>query len=111
MTTPAFASLAAAYQLHFYLCFKAHSSRPLFAPAKVQQTLTEVTAEVCGRKDYHLLEAQVSPDHVRLLVSLKPEHDVSNVVKMLKGNLSRELSRRFPETPVWLAMSYFATTS
>ena len=111
MPTPTFTSLEAAYQLHFYLCFKTHSSRPLFTSSAVQQTLTEVTAEVCNRNDYHLLETQVSPDHLRLLISLKPQHTVSGVVRMLKGNLSRELIRRSFGTSIQLARSYFARSS
>ena len=111
MESPVFSRLDPAYQLHFYLCFKSHCLRPCFADQPVRDTLREVVDDVCQREGYHLLEAQTSPDHFRLLVSLKPEHPVSQVVKTLKGNLSRALGQRFGATQRWLARGYFARTS
>jgi putative transposase len=111
MENPAFSSLEPAYQLHFYLCFKSHCLRPCFAEQRVRDTLCEVADDLCQRESYHLLEAQTSPDHFRLLISLKPEQPVSRAVKMLKGNLSRTLGRRFGGTERWLARGYFARTS
>jgi REP element-mobilizing transposase RayT len=57
--------------------------------------LTEVISDVCQREEYHLLEARSSPDHPGLLVSLKPEQAVSRAIKMMKGNLSREMGQGF----------------
>jgi putative transposase len=116
MQNPTFTSLQPAYQLHFYLCFKAHSSRALFKEDRVRERIVEVVDDVCARQDYHVLETQVSSDHVRLLVSLKPDKSVSDVVMMLKGNLSRELGRQSPGDPAmgktaWLARGYFARGS
>jgi hypothetical protein len=44
-----------------------------------------------------LLEAKVSNDHLRMLISLKPEQSISTTVKLTKGNLSRPLNLLFPE--------------
>jgi putative transposase len=106
-----FTKLEAAYQLHFYLYFQAYRSRALFAEEPVRRALTDVVDEVCQREDYHLLEACPSIDHLRLLISLKPHQAVSRTVKMLKGNLSRQLGLRFPETKPWLGKGYFARSS
>ena len=75
---------------------RSHSASNLFVHEPVCQTLTEVSHDVCEREQYHLLDTSISPDHMRLLVSLNPEHAVSRVVKMVKGNLSRKFGRRFP---------------
>ena len=79
------------------LYFQAHRSRPMFAGEQLREALAEIVGAVCLRNDYHLLEASSSPEHLRLLVSLKPDQALSRVVKMLKGNLSQELGMRFPE--------------
>ena len=111
MINPSFAKVAAAYQLHFYLCFKSHSLRPVLADDGISETITEVLQGVCEREDYHLLESHLSPDHLRLLVSLRPEHSVSNVVNLLKGNLSRQLGLRSRAESPWFATGYFARSS
>src|SRR5947208_1173277 len=60
---------------------------------------------------------QFNHSHLRLLLSLTPEQTISRAVKMLKGNLSRQFGRAFPDrlkrhqsrTP--LAEGYFARSS
>ena len=114
MDRPTFTTLEAAYQLHFYLYFKTYCSRPLFAEPSTREVLSSVTNDVCQREGYHLLEANISADHIRLLISLKPDHTVSRAVNMLKGNLSRELGLRFPakaSAGEWLGKGYFSRSS
>src|SRR6266566_4436458 len=65
-----FTSLAWAYQLHYYLCFRTHRRRPSLASKAAQ--LTELVGEICARHDYHLLECQPHPDQLRCLISLQP---------------------------------------
>jgi hypothetical protein len=65
-----FTSLAWAYQLHYYLCFRTHRRRPLFTSKAAQ--LTEIVCEICARHDYHALEYQPRPDQFRCLLSLQP---------------------------------------
>jgi putative transposase len=111
MENPTFTRLESAYALHFYLCFKSHCLRPRFAEQSVRDTISEVVYDICQREDYHLLEAQISPDNIRLLVSLKPEQVVSRAIKMLKGNVSHKLGLRFGATEPWFARGYFARCS
>jgi REP-associated tyrosine transposase len=117
MTEPHFQHLESAYQLHFYLCFKTHYLRPIFAGKDVQVAIATTVEDVCHRHGYHLLDTQFSPDHVRLLLSLKPEHTVSRAVQMLKGNLSRQFSLAYSgllkshRTRTLWAEGYFARSS
>jgi len=114
---PHYQYLEAAYQLHYYLCFKTHYLRPLFGGQEISGAIGSYVENVCQRHDYHLLDAQISPDHLRVLLSLKPEHVVSRVVQMIKGNLSRQLSLNYPEllernrTKTPWAKGYFARSS
>lgn len=94
---PHFRALEAAYQLHFYLCFKTSCLRPLFADLHAQLLVQDVLANVCTEEGYHLLETDIADDRLRLLVSLKPSQTVAHTAKMLKGNLDREFSLVFPE--------------
>lgn len=110
MTSPPFKALTAAYQLHFYLCFKTHYLRPLLASEAEHSLINRVLDDVCAREQYHLLESQITPDHLRVLLSVKPEQTVSRAVKMLKGNLARQFGLAFPDRKLW-ARGYFASSS
>jgi putative transposase len=114
---PPFRHLEAAYQLHVYLCLKTHYLRPLFASDEALTTIRHGVDDVCNRHRYHLLDIQLSADHLRLLLSLKPDQTISRAVQMLKGNISRqfslkcgeELARHRTKSP-W-AEGYFARSS
>lgn len=95
--SPHFRHLESAYQLHFYLCFKTRYLRPLFRGSEFSIFLGNVVEDVSTRHGYHLLEVQSSPDHLRLLLSLKPEQALSRVVQMFKGNLSRQFGLVYPD--------------
>jgi REP element-mobilizing transposase RayT len=114
---PHFAALTAAYQLHFYFCFKTRYLRPFLEKREQGLLVDEVLQDVCTREDYHLLESDISQDQLRLLLSLKPAHSVSRVANMLKGNTSRQFGMNCPDIlksqgskTLW-SRGYFAQTS
>jgi putative transposase len=109
--------LESAYQLHHYLCFRTHYLREMFRGDEERDVIAQTSEMVCEREGYHLLDYQVSTDHVRLLVSLTPDQSVSQAVQRLKGNLSRAFSLAFPtrlkrdRMPALWARGYFARSS
>jgi len=111
---PHFRALEAAYQLHFYFCFKTHYLKRLLASSRAKSLIRNVLTAVCDREDYHLLESDIADDRLRLLISLKPTQTVANAAKMLKGNLDHEFrlaaiaDARFRR--LW-AKGYFARSS
>ena len=114
---PPFSHLEAAYQLHFYLCFKTHYLRQVFDTDDVRTLVDGALREAADREDYHVLETQVATDHLRLLLSLKPEQTISRAVMMLKGNISRQFSVACPGRLAELRMKspwakgYYAASS
>jgi len=101
-------TLTWAYQLHYYVCFRTHRRRLCFAEAHQGEALTAALTEICQRHDYHLLESRPYPDHLRCLLSLRPEHVISSVIKTIKANASRAVSGQLElAAPVW-ARGYLA---
>lgn len=99
-------SLAWAYQLHYYVCFRTYRRRPSFISRSA--LLKEVVKEICERHDYHLLECHADSDQLRSLISLRPSQAISKVMQTLKSNSSRECRKLFDiAKPVW-ARGYFA---
>jgi putative transposase len=103
-----FTTLTWAYQLHYYLCFRTHRRRACFADQSHAETLAALLAEICQRHDYHLLQFKIYPDHLRCLLSLRPQQTISAVIQTIKANTARECGIQLSLTaPVW-ARGYLA---
>ena len=97
-----------AYQLHYYICFRTRWRRQEFGEAKRESALYGLLGEVCGNHDYHLLQHNIFPDHLRCLLSLKPDQSIADVLNKLKSNISREFCSEFSlKAPLW-ATGYLA---
>ena len=97
-----FTSLAWAYQLHYYLCFRTYRRRQSLALRSVH--LTDIFHEICARSDFHLLEVQSDAAQVLCLLSLRPAHTISKTLQIMKSNSARHIGIA---KPVW-ARGYFA---
>jgi REP element-mobilizing transposase RayT len=53
------ANLHWAFQLHYLLCFRTNRRRTLFAENDRMALLSDWLTEICGRHEYHLLEASL----------------------------------------------------
>jgi putative transposase len=72
---------------------------------------------LCGWKDAEVIELNVQPDHVHLLVSVPPKVSVSELVGTIKGKVAIKLFKSYPalkKKPYWgnrfWARGYFVTT-
>jgi putative transposase len=59
------------------------------------ERLKKIIARVCEARDAQLIELEVMPDHVHLLVDVDPQFGVHRLVKEIKETSSRELRRDF----------------
>jgi putative transposase len=107
---PHFKALEAAYQLHFYFCLKTHFLKPHLATHDAEKLVVKVLERVCQREQYHVLQLDVSATQLRFLLSLKPTHAVSQVVRLLKGNLERDFRHSFKVEKL-LGRGYFVRSS
>jgi len=97
-----------AYQLHYYICFRTRWRRNTFDQPTRAASLARSLTEVCSNHDYHLLQHKVYPDHLRCLLSPKPDQTISTVINKLKSNISRGLCSEFGiQAPLW-ATGYLA---
>ncbi|MGH9821817.1 MAG: IS200/IS605 family transposase [Blastocatellia bacterium] len=90
------------------MCFRTYHRHELFGEAERARQMAVLLQEACSNHDYHLLRQKVYPNHVRMLVSLRPDHKISKVVQTLRANSSREFARHFNlKTSPW-ARGYLA---
>ncbi len=98
----------AAYILFYHYVFRTKYNRPVLNET-VASALVERMLTVCEEREYRLCAAAVMPDHVHVVLSLTPNMPPAEPMQYLKGRLSRELRRAFPElsgTALWASGYY-----
>ena len=53
--------------------------------------------ELAEEYRFQILAMEVMPDHIHLLVNCKPQFFISDMIKIMKGNLARQLYLSHPE--------------
>ncbi|MEV0346553.1 IS200/IS605 family transposase [Nonomuraea sp. NPDC050680] len=80
----------------------------------IEERLKQLIGEVVEEKGAWLVETEVMPDHVRLLVEVDPQLGIHKLVKAIKGRSSRVLRQEFPsltsKLPTLWTNSYFVAT-
>ena len=59
--------------------------------------LKEVLREACAAVSAKILEVEVMPDHVHVLVPVDPQFGITRLVRSMKGRSSRILREEFPD--------------
>jgi putative transposase len=81
---------------------------------QVAERLTTIIYEVCQEHQAEVLNVEVMPDHVHLLVGCEPQFGIHRLVKLMKGRSSRLLRQEFPalttRMPTLWTNSYFVST-
>ena len=80
----------------------------------VDTRLKTLIQEICDERSFSLIETEVMPDHVNLLIEVDPQFGVHRAVKLIKGITSRTLRQEFPwlrsRIPSLWTNSYFVST-
>ena len=53
--------------------------------------------EIADEYKFQIVAMEVMPDHIHLLVDCKPQFYISDMIKIMKGNLARQLFLSHPE--------------
>jgi putative transposase len=80
---------------------------------QVEMRLKEIIAEVVAELSGNVIEVEVMPDHVHLLVEFPPAVALSKALQLLKGRSSRLLRAEFPRLgrlPSLWSPSWFVST-
>jgi putative transposase len=83
---------------------------------QIETRLKEIVSSMCAEMTVELVEMEVMPDHVHLLLAaVDPQFGIHRVVKAIKGRSSRLLRLEFPalrsRLPTLWTNSYFVTTT
>ena len=80
----------------------------------VELRLRELIEETCTEQNVEIIEMEIMPDHVHLLLEVDPQYSVHRAIKIIKGKTSRiirsELQRIRSLLPSLWTNSYFVST-
>ena len=80
----------------------------------VDVRLKELIQETCDNLKVDIIEMEIMPDHVHLLLEIDPQYGVHRTVKQIKGYSSRILRQEFSwlrsRIPTLWTNSYFVST-
>ena len=76
--------------------------------------LKELICSICQEIQVDVIEMEIMPDHVHLLLEVDPQFGIHKAVKTIKGKTSRILRQEFPQLktklPTLWTNSYFVST-
>ena len=80
----------------------------------VESRLKEIVINVCAEHGIDLLEMEIMPDHVHLLLEVDPQFGIHKAIKTIKGVSSHLLRSEFKhlttKLPTLWTNSYFVST-
>ena len=71
----------------YHIVFAPKYRRKVFFEEK-RQGIREIFRKLCEWKGIEIIEGEICPDHIHLLVSIPPKYSVSSVMGYLKGKSS-----------------------
>jgi REP-associated tyrosine transposase len=102
------------YICRYHVVFCPKYRRKVFMPP-IDERLKIILAEQIERWGQDLIEMEVMPDHVHLLVGCDPQFGIHRLVKLLKGYSAHTLRAEFPtlkrRLPSLWTNSYFVATT
>jgi putative transposase len=103
-----FKEISWAFQLHYHICFRTHRRKTVFDDQSRIAALSQAFTDLCEINDLHLLEKDCQPEHVQLMLSLRPSQLISDALKRLKGRSSAAICQGFGLAPPLWARGYLA---
>ena len=80
----------------------------------VDVRLKQIAQVVADELHFEILEMEVMPDHVHMLLEVDPQFSIHKAVKRIKGRTSHDLREEFPwlksRIPTLWTNSYFVST-
>lgn len=81
---------------------------------EVEARLKELIVKTCAEIKVDIIEMEIMPDHVHLLMEVDPQYGIHKAVKLIKGRSSFALRKEFQhlttKLPTLWTNSYFVST-
>lgn len=101
------------YLCRYHVIFCPKYRRKIFTDG-IDERLKEVFKDIAGTHEFSILEMEVMPDHVHLLIDCNPRYGIMQCVTDLKWGSAHVLNKEFPEIrkripSIWTRSCFVAT--
>jgi len=101
------------YCCRYHVIFCPKYRRKILSP-EIQERFKEVVLSIQEINNFIVIEMEVLPDHVHLLLDVDPTIGIDVVVARIKGSTSNALRKEFPEInrrlpTLWTRSKFIAT--
>ena len=101
------------YSCRYHVVFCPKYRRPVLVDG-VDERFRQIARQVADELSFEIIEMEVMPDHVHILLEVDPQLGIHRAVKRLKGRTSHDLREEFPwlrkRLPSLWTSSYFVST-
>ena len=101
------------YSCKYHVIWCPKYRRPVLQDG-VAHRLKAIIEEVSKERSSEIIELEIMPDHVHLLIECDPQYGIHKLIKQMKGRSSRFLREEFPglkkRIPTLWTNSYFVST-
>ncbi|HEX3640839.1 MAG TPA: IS200/IS605 family transposase [Ktedonobacteraceae bacterium] len=102
------------YNCHYHMVFCPKYRRKVLVPP-IDIRLKQIINEIVEKWGQELVELEVMPDHVHILVGCDPQFGIHKLVRLIKSTSARMLRQEFPvlkrKLPcLWTGSYYCGTT-
>lgn len=81
---------------------------------EVAARLKDLIETIAAEHQSEIIELEIMPDHVHLLIEVDPQYGIHRLIKQIKGQTSRDIRKEFPNIksrlPTLWTNSYFVAT-
>lgn len=85
------------YNFHYHLIWVTKYKKPVFTTPVLIDEMKTILKDLSAVNEILIEEMEVMPDHIHLLISFKPKHAPSSIVKYLKGHSAKLFFQNHPE--------------
>ena len=107
------ATTTVVYSCRYHVVFCPKYRRPVLVDG-VDERFRQIARQVADELSFEIIEMEVMPDHVHMLLEVDPQLGIHRAVKRLKGRTSHDLREEFPwlrkRLPSLWTNSYFVST-
>ena len=78
----------------YHIVFAPKYRRKVFY-AEHREEIRDIIRQLCAWKGVEIIEGEICPDHIHLLLSISPKHSISSFMGYLKGKSSMMIFQKF----------------
>lgn len=79
----------------------------------IKTFLEKEIIDLCTSKDCKVIEMEIMPDHIHLLLDVNPDFGIKSLVSRIKACTARKMYREFPDlrkkSSIWTRSKFIAT--